>query len=378
MGVRMAESFSLKDQLINADKVALLAGWMSEAVPGFKAARFQAVVMDKLLELELKARILWISEVMERHLPADFAKAAALIHQALPPALDPSQTDDDFGDFIIDPFGQYVARCGRDDLAISTPLLHALTQRFSMEFAIRPFLIAHKDHMFDVLMGWARDENYHVRRLVSEGSRPLLPWGERIRWPVGDAIPLLDQLYADKTRYVTRSVANHLNDIAKSDPDLVVNTLRRWQKEGRQEAKEMAWMTRHACRTLVKQGHGGALELLGFRADVKVNIGPIAITPTDGQVAIDTKLEFAFDVTAERDEALIIDYVIQFQRSGGKLSDKVFKIKQVSLKAGRTLRISKAHLFKGNATTFRLYPGAHQLTVQINGRAMGQVGFDLV
>ena len=267
---------------------------------------------------------------------------------------------------------------GIDRLDLSVPLLHALTQRFSMEFAIRPFLIRHKEHMLGVLKDWSRDEVYHVRRLASEGSRPLVPWGERIRWAVADAIPILDQLYADKTRYVTRSVANHLNDIAKSDPDLVVSTLHRWQKEGRQEAKEMAWMTRHACRTLVKQGHAGALELLGFRADAKVNIGPIAITPTDGQVATDTKLEFAFDVTAEQDEALIIDYVIQFQRSGGKLSDKVFKIKQVDLKAGQALRITKAHLFKGNATTFRLYPGAHQLTVQINGRAMGQVGFELV
>lgn len=374
----MAESFSLKDQLINADKVGLLAGWLAPVVPGFDADAFHRDVMARLLELELKARISWIAEVMGRHLPDDFETSAALIHQALPPALDPTLTDDDFGDFIIDPFGQYVVTHGIDRLDLSVPLLHALTQRFSMEFAIRPFLIRHKDHMLGVLKDWSRDEVYHVRRLASEGSRPLVPWGERIRWAVSDAIPILDQLYADPTRYVTRSVANHLNDIAKSDPDLVVSTLRRWQDEGRQEAKEMAWMTRHACRTLVKQGHAGALELLGFRADAKVNVGPIAITPADGPVAIDTKLEFAFDVTAERDEALIIDYVIQFQRSGGKLSDKVFKIKQVSLKTGQTLRISKAHPFKGNATTFRLYPGAHQLTVQINGQPMGTVGFELV
>lgn len=374
----MSEGFSLKDQLINAEKVALLAGWLSEAEPGFDTAAFQADVMARLPELELKARILWISEVLEDHLPDAYSAAADVIHNALPQELDPAQTDDDFGDFIIDPFGQYVARKGIDDLETSLPLLHALTRRFSMEFAIRPFLIRHKERMQGVLAEWAQDQNYHVRRLASEGCRPNLPWGERIRWDAKDTIPILDTLHADPTRYVTRSVANHLNDIAKTDPDLVVETLMRWRNAGRQNAKELSWMMRHACRTLIKQGHPDALALLGYRPDARVVMGEVEISPRDGQVAINDALGFSFDLTADREEPVIVDYVIRFQRAGGKTSEKVFKLKTLTLAAGQTVRLKKSHPFKGNATTFRLYPGPHMLTVQINGRAMGQVGFDLI
>lgn len=374
----MSEGFSLKDQLINPEKVALLSDWLQGAAPGFNASDFQAQVMSRLPELELKARILWIAEVLEGHLPADFAAAAEVIHKALPPELDPTRTDDDFGDFIIDPFGQFVARNGLDDLDAALPLLHALTRRFSMEFAIRPFLIRHKARMQEVLSEWARDENYHVRRLSSEGCRPNLPWGERIRWDVTDTIPILDALHADPTRFVTRSVANHLNDIAKTDPDLVVDTLSRWRDLARQDPDELVWMTRHACRTLVKQGHPDALDLLGFRADAQVEMGVVSLIPADGQVAIDTKLEFAFDLTAAREEPVIVDYVIRFQRANGKTSDKVFKLKQLTLKPGQTVRLSKAHFFKGNATTFRLYPGAHHLMVQVNGKMLGGVPFALI
>ena len=83
-------------------------------------------------------------------------------------------------------------------------------------------------------------------------------------------MPLLNRLHCDQTRYVTRSVANHLNDIAKIDADRVVGLLREWSTAGKQSAKELNWMTRHGLRTLVKQGHVGALDLLGFRADAPV------------------------------------------------------------------------------------------------------------
>lgn len=374
----MAQGFSLKDQLINPEKVSLLAGWLAPHLPDFDKDAFEAKAISRLPELELKARIFWLSEVLEMYLPTGFEAAAQVIHKALPPELDPAKTDDDFGDFIIDPFGQFVARNGLDDLHTSLPLLHALTRRFSMEFAIRPFLIRHKTQMLAALTKWADDENYHVRRLVSEGSRPFLPWGERIRWDMADSIPLLDKLFADRTRYVTRSVANHLNDIAKSNPDLVIRTLDRWRNSGRQDDKEMAWMTRHACRTLVKQGHPEAMNLLGFRPDPMVNISDITVDPQNGQVPINSALSFAFDVIADRDEPVIVDYVITFQRAGGKTSEKVFKLKQVNLKQGVPLNLSKKHHFKGDATTFRLYPGMHSLTVQMNGQPVGHFEFELV
>jgi 3-methyladenine DNA glycosylase AlkC len=75
-------------------------------------------------------------------------------------------------------------------------------------------------------------------------------------------IPLLDRLFADPTRYVTRSVANHVNDIFKKDPRLPLDTLERWRGSGYQRPPEMGYVIRHAARTLVRADHPRALHVV--------------------------------------------------------------------------------------------------------------------
>jgi 3-methyladenine DNA glycosylase AlkC len=53
---------------------------------------------------------------------------------------------------------------------------HALTRRFTAEFSIRAFLERDPERTLARLRDWARDPDVHVRRLVSEGTRPRLPW----------------------------------------------------------------------------------------------------------------------------------------------------------------------------------------------------------
>ena len=74
-------------------------------------------------------------------------------------------------------------------------------------------------------MLWTGHDSYHVRRLVSEGTRPRLPWGIGLTSDPARPLPLLDRLYGDRARFVTRSVANHLNDIGKKTPDAVIDRL---------------------------------------------------------------------------------------------------------------------------------------------------------
>ena len=57
---------------------------------------------------------------------------------------------------------------------------HALTQRFTAEFCIRPYLLHRQGDTLARLRDWAQDDNAHVRRLVSEGTRPRLPWAPRL------------------------------------------------------------------------------------------------------------------------------------------------------------------------------------------------------
>ncbi len=372
------ERFSLKDHLFNHETVSYLGGLLSDADPGFDREAFADEVLARMPPLELKQRIAMITEVLERHMPAGFPEAAALISRALPPPLDPSKTDDDFGDFIFAPFGEFVAANGlaEEHYEVSIGLIKELTMRFSMEGPIRPFLETYPDETMQVLAQWAEDSNYHVRRLVSEGTRHRLPWAPRISLAVDAPLPLLDLLYADSTRYVTRSVANHMNDIAKSDPELVVATLDRWQRSGRQEDAEMQWIMRHALRSLIKQGHPGAMELLGYSTNPDVTVIAFRIRP-EGDVVIGREVVLELDLEANSAEDLIVDYAVSFVRKKGA-STKVFKLKQLSLEAGAAVTVRKTHKLKADATTFTLLPGRHTVTVQLNGRPVADGEFNLI
>ncbi|MGI9369381.1 MAG: hypothetical protein ACR2O2_11150, partial [Ruegeria sp.] len=76
-------------------------------------------------------------------------------------------------------------------------------------------------------------------------------------------------------------------------------------------------------------------------------------------------------------QPVLVDYIIHFQRPAGKTSAKVHKLKQAVLQNG-SLSLKKRHKLKGDATTFRLVPGAHRLEIQVNGQVRGGVDFDLL
>lgn len=370
-------SFSLKDELFNRHRVSYLANLLAGSDDSFEAKQFVRQVMRNLASLELKERIVHIAAVLEKHLAEDFPTAAKQLTKSLPPPLDSTKTDDDFGDFIFAPLGEFVVRNGlaKRHLKLSLRTLQALTQRFSMEDAIRAFINAHPEETFATLENWSRHKNYHVRRLVSEGTRPKLPWSKRLKTDLLRPLPLLDQLHKDPTRYVTRSVANHLNDIAKTDPNTVIATLKRWQQESQQDPQELAWMTRHALRTLIKQGNPRALQLLGFRTKPKIEVE--AFRMLSASVRPGEAFEFTCTIRAKRKEAILIDYVVDFVKANGQHKPKVHKFKQVMLNKDECLTLRKRHILRANATTYTLYPGTHYVTLQINGAAHGRVSFEL-
>ncbi|MBL4808371.1 MAG: hypothetical protein JKY31_13970 [Rhodobacteraceae bacterium] len=369
---RATKGFSLKDQLFNREKIGYLAGLFDGI---FDTTAFETTVMERLLPLELKARINMIAEVLETHLSNDFPKAVEQIQTALPPELDPTKTDDDFGAFILAPLGVFVSNNGLGHVDISLKLLREMTKRFSVEFDIRHFINVHPEATMTALKSWAVDDNYHVRRLVSEGTRPVLPWGKKIGLEVHEPLAFLDVLHSDHTRYVTRSVANHLNDITKKRPELVIETLKRWAKQGKQNKAELDWMTRHALRTLVKKGNRDALELLGYHGAPAIKVSELRFSPK--VVLIGDVAQFEFEITASRTENLMIDYVIEFTKKNGSTAPKVFKLKKLAVKAGETVSLTKNHRFLKDATTFTHYPGAHRVHLQINGQKFSPCDFEL-
>jgi len=373
----MPERFSLKDDLFNKTSVSYLADVFYKNDTAFPRQEFINNILEDFPGLELKERIARVRQELELVLPKDFPRACAVIIAALPIELDSKKSDGDFGNFIIAAISDYVVHNGMKseycDLSLQT--LQEITKRFSAEDAIRYFINEFPQKTVSFLLNCARSDNYHVRRLASEGTRPRLPWSQNIIINYKDSMPILDILFSDSTRYVTRSVANHMNDISKIDPVYIVAALRRWQKSKKQNNDEMIYIMNHSLRTLVKRGNTSALELLGYSNKPRISVDSFSIqTP---KVRIGEALLFEISITAQKSEKLIIDYIVNYYNPSGKISRKVFKIKNMTIHKGQKQIIKKRHPFR-TMTTKKLYPGIHSIELQINGNKQHSGSFVLV
>jgi hypothetical protein len=212
--------------------------------------------------------------------------------------------------------------------------------------------------------------------LVSEGTRPRLPWAGRLYQFIEDPSPtlaLLEKLKDDPSEYVRRSVGNHLNDIAKDHPQLLIETCRRWWQNG---SPERRWIVQRALRTLVKDGDPGALAVLGY-GPPQVKLTDFTVAPNPLHLGDSLQLNFTLQSTAIAEQNLVIDFVIHFMKANGKTSGKVFKLKTAVLAPHQTLTISKSHPIRP-ITTRVYYPGTHPVEIQINGQIVGERSFELV
>jgi 3-methyladenine DNA glycosylase AlkC len=377
METKQKEKFSLKDHLFNEPKIKALAKEISAVYPSFKASAFVKEVVLAFPQLELKQRITHIAACLQKYLPAQYKGAIAIILKAMPEPLDPNLSDDDFGDFIYAPYGEFVAKYGKDkkDFATSMQALYEITKRFSVEYAIREFINVYPQEVHEYLLKWCKDKNYHVRRLCSEGTRPTLPWAPKIIYTSEQSLPILHALHKDKTRYVTRSVANHLNDIAKKDANLVLSTLQAWQKQKLQKDEELAFIVKHSLRTLIKDGNAKALAMVGIGDAKGIALN---VTSFSKKVKIDTSLVFDIALSCKQAKPLLIDYIVYFNTKAGKFSQKVFKLKHFDAEAKNNYTFSKQHRFIGDASTRTLHPGLHKVAVQVNGSILAEFEFMLV
>ncbi len=373
----MPEKVLLKDILFNRGKVEQIAHEIGLVYPPFEKKKFIRDVVAEFPRLELKARISWISECLRKYLPEDFGRAVGILIKALPPPNDPELSDGDFGDFIYAPYAEYVAKngCTREHLELSLRALREMTMRFSAEDAIRSFLNAFPKETFGALSVWASDPQYHVRRLCSEGTRPKLPWAKKIDIPLSASIPILDKLFSDQARFVTRSVANHVNDISKIEPGLALEILARWQRSGEQKEGEMQYILRHALRTLVKRGDPRAIQMLGFSPQAEIVVSQFLVPK---EVQMNTALTFSFCLQTEDDTRVVVDYILFFQNKAGKRnSKKIFKLAELTLVRGKPTLLSKRHMLREHMTTRTLYRGEHEIELQVNGVRVARERFFL-
>ncbi len=345
-----------------------IATMIAEVHPAFPVKEFVRDSLEGYEALDLVARARHIAQALRTHLPHEFPHAAEILVRSLGPVLAAS-TSNGMAPFLYLPHVFFVGDHGLDYFEDAMRAQYALTQRFTAEFSIRPYLERHPDNTLARLREWATDPSEHMRRLVSEGTRPRLPWARRLRQFQLDPRPvieLLELLKDDPALYVRRSVANNLNDIGKDHPEILFATTRRWL-EGADANRR--WIVTHALRSSVKRGESGALEVLGFGAQPRVELRRISITPRLARIGGSITVDFEVANPSRRVQEILVDFRVHFVKAGGRSRPKTFKMSRLTLAAGESARLTRK-VSLAEMTTRRHYPGRHVVDALVNGRPM--------
>ena len=355
---------------------ARIADMIQNVDSAFPREAFLVDALDDYEALELTPRARHIAMALGRHFPQDYQRAIEILIASLGPKLEAAELTG-IEVFVYLPHVFYVAEFGVEHFEASMRAQYELTQRFSAEYSIRVFLERYPEQMLARLREWAHDQNVHVRRLVSEGTRPRLPWAPRLRAFQADPRPvleLLELLKDDPELYVRRSVANNLNDIGKDNPAALIQTCRQWAEAATTERR---WLIRHALRSAVKRGDPAALEILGFGEATAAVVREIRVVPAI--VPIGETVTVAVELANEGSstERLLVDLRVHFVKANGRLSPKVFKLRELDLAPHASAELAKT-ISLAQHTTRTHYPGPHRVEVLVNGRASAAHLFEVV
>ncbi len=351
---------------------ARIAGMVAAADPAFPADGFLRDALDGYEELELTGRARHVAAALARHLPADYGRAVATLVASLgPPLGDPETERMGMAPFAYLPYVVYVADHGLGHWEASMQAQHAITQRFTCELSVRAFIDAEPGRTLARLGEWTGDPSLHVRRLVSEGTRPRLPWAPRLHRFVDDpspVLPLLEALRDDPSGYVRRSVANNLNDISKDHPRLVTGLAARWLADAPPERRAMV---RHALRTLVKAGDPAALDALGAGPAPALTVDGLAVEPSPARIGGSMTVRLRVTNAGAGPARAIVHLRVHFVTARGGTSPKVFVVRELDLGPGASAELSKTVSLRQH-TTRTHHPGEHRIEAVVNGRAAAE------
>ena len=361
----MAEPFK---NIYNPESIRKFAVNIQSVYSAFQIEDFLKSTLDESWEnLELKDRIYRIATVLGDYLPSDYKAAIGVIDKVLANYGNKLMGFSAFFPLFVELYGQ-----DEKNWDVSMGAFERYTPYSSAEFAVRPFIIKHEKRMMAQMYEWSRHENEHVRRLSSEGSRPALPWAPAITSFKNDPapiLPILTQLKTDPSLYVRKSVANNLNDISKTHPDLVIKLVKDWY--GKHEYTD--WIVKHGCRTLLKKGDRDVLAIFGFE-NTPIDVNDFALEKAT--VSIGKDLVFSFSVSVKGETKVRLEYGIDYVKSNGKRNRKIFQISEIVLKENQKKVYTKTHSFE-DVSTRKHYPGIHSITLIVNGTERGTLDFEV-
>ena len=357
----------LKDNVDSA-LVARLARRFESVVDGFDSDSFVGATVPALEGLELKARVEAVAWGLWDVLGPDYAAALSAVVAV-------ARAEPAVEGWEAWPLASFVELFGVEHPDLSLAAMEHITKRMSCEFAIRPLLRDHFDLAYGYLEVFTVSHDESVRRLPSEGTRARLPWGlwvQRLLDDPGPGLALLERLRHDPSETVRRSVANHLNDVAKDHPDLVVATVEPWTHESQTDDRMVA----HALRTLVKQGHPGAFRLLGFTTEADIEVDQFTVMPEQVEMGQQVTLDAVVRSTSKSSQRLVVDFAIHHVLASGETSPKVFKWTTLELGSGEVRRLSKRRLVQ-QASTRTYRPGIHRVGLLVAGQPVADAAFEV-
>jgi 3-methyladenine DNA glycosylase AlkC len=343
-------------------------------IPSFDRKKFAQEIFNRdWKSKELKQRMRHTTTVLHQFMHKDFEKAAKQI-ESITIELQQSKTSENTFGFMFLP--DYIEIYGVNHFKPSIKAMELVTQFVSCEFAVRPFILKHKEAMMQQMVVWSKHKNHHVRRLASEGSRPRLPWAMGIpefKKNPKQILPLLENLKNDPSEYVRRSVANDLNDIAKDHPTLVIEIANKWSGI----SKETNALLKHGSRTLLKQGNTEILKHFGLSNNRKLELSEFLVKTPKVKIGKDLLFSFKVKNSSNKEQLIRLEYAVYYRLKNGKLSKKVFKISERIFKAQEKANISKKQSFK-IITTKKFYTGKHELSIILNGIERERGSFVLI
>ncbi|PGM57615.1 DNA alkylation repair protein [Bacillus sp. AFS053548] len=359
----MAEA--LKD-LYNYDLISKIANEISIVYTDFNRETFMNKVFNESWEEKtLKERMRHITICLGETLPNKYEKSIEILSSILE-NFPKGQLSSIF-------FPDFVEVYGLDHWEKSIESLELFTKHSTSEFAVRPFIVQDQERMMTQMLKWSTHPDEHVRRLASEGCRPKLPWGMVLKSLKKDPtpiLPILENLKEDESLYVRKSVANNLNDISKDHPTLVLKIAKEWSGKN----PHTNWIIKHACRTLLKKGNIEALTIFGFQTTKAIHIDQFQLQSDKIEIGGDLNFSFTIHSNEPTTTKLRIEFAIDYVKSKGNRTRKIFKISENTIENEKTLSYNKKHSFK-NLSTRKHYPGQHSITILINGVESGNYDF---
>ncbi len=338
----------------------------------FKPAEFIASATRELEALEMKDRIKKIGEAFYDAFNRDFTKVVSYGKALFMNEDAPDKTDWKTG-IKYEPLAHAIQHYGHSDFQNSMFLMAEITKRYTSEFAVRSFMLNNLHETIEVLTKWSTSDNHHLRRLASEGSRTRLPWGEKLTNLISEphlTRTILENLKTDPSKYVQKSVANHLNDISKDHLDYFYSIISEWAKLSNPNTD---WIVKHALRNEIKKGNATALQIVGVG---KIELSKISFEVKPSQIRlgqeITLKTDFSFEAFGSK--KLVIDYGIHLCKAGGKSFFKVFKWKTAEFAPNKTHTLIKKHRIQ-DLSTRKFHPGNHNIDLLINGEKVSSSNF---